>query len=218
MRKCSIQRAILASHKSLRRQWWLLRPPRTPGLAASEPPCPQPWPLLSKQPGLAVSGKSWQGLGLGPGSRLAPEGWGASWGEASDLPSDSCQTCLSFSPLSFASPTPGLCEFSLTHTPFPHSPVSQSSPLLSGFPHLGMPPGDLHPEPHPAPPPQWATLESLHASTAWSPKPQRGCSRKVLSCVWWPRACPFPSRGLFPPLRNRKGWTQMSLDGETCYS
>ena len=42
-----------------------------PGLAASEPPCPQLWPLLSKQAGLGVSRTCWQGLGPGPGSRLA---------------------------------------------------------------------------------------------------------------------------------------------------
>ena len=42
-----------------------------PGLAASEPPYPQLWPLLSKQAGLAVSRTCWQGLGPGPGSRLA---------------------------------------------------------------------------------------------------------------------------------------------------
>lgn len=44
----------------------------------------------------------------GPWARFQagrPEGWGASWGEASELPcSDSCQACLSFSALSFLLP------------------------------------------------------------------------------------------------------------------
>lgn len=48
----------------------------TPGLAASEPPCPQLWPLPRKQAGLSVSrtaGRDWA-LGQVPGWQAAEEG------------------------------------------------------------------------------------------------------------------------------------------------
>ena len=109
-----------------------------------EPPCPQPWPLPSKQGGLAVSGTSQQGLGPGPGSRLAGhrggEGSQLGWGLSS--PSISCQAYLSFPPP--FSPPPPPPPPQLPPSPSPEVIVTQtilqpflSPPALSCLPHLG---------------------------------------------------------------------------------
>lgn len=97
----SRQGAILASYKSVQRQWWLPRPQDfwPCSLWASLPPAP----AFAEQPGWISSLRKVL-AGTRPWAKFQagrPEGWGASWEEPYDRPSPgSCQTCLSFSTLS----------------------------------------------------------------------------------------------------------------------
>ena len=163
-----------------------------PGLAASEPPCPQLWPLLSKQAGLGVSRTCWQGLGPGPGSRLAGHR-GVEAAGAGPLASLLC--FLPSLPQFLAPPFPLPHPTHISGNSHIHS-IPTASPLLCfhAFPTLRCPLGAPTRKAH------------LCLDIPMCPEPGALALHRVIlsgcSPAFVVSSCPFPHRPLFPPLRN----------------